>query len=89
MRWDTEAGLHVTRSDHVAEIRAKVMGCWVPKEADASFLDIETAFDAWRRMVASNSVLPPQHRAGFLVDYNSDAAQAIATPLPGMPEEVV
>jgi phospholipase D1/2 len=89
MRWDTEAGLHVTRSDHVAEIRAKVMGCWVPKEADASFLDIETAFDAWRRMVASNSVLPPQHRAGFLVDYDSDAAQAIATPLPGMPEEVV
>jgi len=89
MRWDTEAGLHVTRSDQVAELRARVMGCWLPKEADASFLDIETAFGAWQDMVGGNSVLPPRHRAGFLVDYDSDVAKAIAMPLPGMPEEVV
>lgn len=89
MRWDTEAGLHVTRRDQVADLRAKVMGCWLPQGAGASFLDIETGFDAWARMVASNSVLPPQHREGFLVDYDSDAARAIAMPLPGMPDEVV
>lgn len=89
MRWDTEAGLHVTRSDQIAEIRARVMGCWLPKDVEESFLNIDTCFDAWQRMVASNSVLPPQHREGFLVDYDSDAAKAIALPLPGMPEEVV
>lgn len=89
MRWDTEAGVHVTRSDQVADLRARVMGCWLPKDAGAPFFDIETAFGAWQRMVASNSVLPPRHREGFLVDYDSDAAKAIALPLPGMPEDVV
>jgi len=89
MRWDTEAGLHVTQADQVALIRERVMGCWLPKDAGSAFLDIDTGFAQWQRMVSSNSALPPQHRRGFLVDYDSDAAKAIGLPLPGMPDEVV
>lgn len=89
MRWDTEAGLHVTSPDQVALIRRRVMGCWLPRDAAPAFLNIDTAFAEWRRLVSENSAMPPRHRRGFLVDYASDAARATALPMPGVPEEVV
>lgn len=89
LRWDTEAGLHVTRSDQVALIRQRAMGHWLPEDAGPEFLNLDTAFGQWRRLVGSNSALPPRYRRGFLVEYDSDAAKAIAVPIPGMPEETV
>ncbi|ARU02324.1 phospholipase D family protein [Yoonia vestfoldensis] len=89
MRWDTEAGLHLTRKDHVAELRQRVMGVWLPQDAGPEFMDITTGFDHWKRLVGTNSALPPQHRRGFLVEYDSAAARAIATAVPGLPPEIV
>ncbi len=89
MRWDSEAGLHLTRKDHVAQVRTRVMGVWLPQGAEPAFLDVDTAFDRWKSLVRSNSVLPPQHRQGFLVEYDSDPARDMATPVPGVPPEVV
>lgn len=89
LRWDTESGLHVTRPEQVALIRQRAMGCWLPKDAEPGFLDTDAAFDHWHGLVLSNSALPPRHRRGFLVEYDSDAANAVAMPMPGMPAEVV
>lgn len=89
MRWDTEAGLHITDPEHVAELRRKVMGHWLPEGAGPEYLDPETAFRHWKELVDFNSVSPPESRKGFLVHYDSDPARQIAQPLPGMPEEIV
>jgi phospholipase D1/2 len=89
MRWDTEAGLYLDQPEHVQELRRRVMGHWLPPHSSAACLDPQTAFDHWRQLVESNSALPPCQRQGFLVRYDSDAARDIATPVPGMPEEVV
>lgn len=89
MRWDTEAGLHLTRRDQVDQIRHRVMGCWLPKDAGPEYLALDTAFDKWQRLVIGNGALPPRHRRGFLVEYDSDAANAIALSVPGIPPEVV
>ncbi len=89
MRWDTETGLHLTRKDHVAQVRARVMGVWLPRDAGPEFMDVPTGFDHWKRLVSTNSALPPQHRRGFLVEYDSDAARDMAAPVPGVPPEIV
>ncbi len=89
LRWDTEAGIYLNRPEHVAELRRRVMGHWLPKDAGDAFFDPATAFDHWRRLVEFNSASPPEKRRGFLVRYDSDAAREVATPAPGMPEEIV
>lgn len=89
LRWDTEAGLHLTCKDHVACVRQRVMGVWLPQDAGPEFMDVETGFDHWKRLVDTNSALPPQHRHGFLVEYDSAAAREMATAVPGLPPEIV
>ena len=89
MRWDTETGLYLDRPAHVTQLRKRVMGHWLPPDSGDAFLDPATAFDLWRELVETNSALPPGKRRGFLVRYDSDVARDIATPIPGMPEEIV
>lgn len=89
MRWDTEAGLHLTRKDHVTALRQRVMGVWLPQDAGPEFMDVATGFHHWKRLVGTNSALPPQHRRGFLVEYDSAAAREMATAVPGLPPEIV
>lgn len=89
LRWDTEAGLHITRKDQVDDMRQQAMGCWLPEGAGPEFMDCEDGFAHWSALVRTNGALPPQHRRGFLVEYDSDAARAMATPVPGMPADMV
>ena len=89
LRWDSEAGLHLTRTEQIGELRRRVMGHWLPEDAGAEYLDPETAFDNWRQLVEFNSASPPHVRRGFLVSYRSGAAREIAAPVPGIPEEMV
>ena len=89
LRWDTEAGLHITRKDQVNHLRQRVMGCWLPDDAGAEFMDCDSGFAHWSALVRTNSALPPQHRRGFLVEYDSDAARATAAPVPGVTPDLV
>jgi phospholipase D1/2 len=52
-------------------------------------MDVATGFAHWKRLVSTNSALPPQHRRGFLVEYDSAAAREMATAVPGLPPEIV
>jgi phospholipase D1/2 len=88
MRRDTETGLYLDKPEHVAELRRRVMGHWLPKDAGDEFLDPKTAFEHWRLLVETNSALPPSKRQGFLVRYDSDVARDIAPPDPGGPDDI-
>lgn len=89
MRWDTETGLYLDDAEHIAQVRQRVMGHWLPKDLGQEYLCPKTAFELWRELVETNSALPPSKRHGFLVGYDSDVARDIATPIPGMPQEMV
>ncbi|MFN3662950.1 phospholipase D family protein [Yoonia sp.] len=89
MRWDTEAGLHITRQDQVVHVRERVMSSWLPADAGPEYLDCAAAFAHWADLVRKNTKLPPQDRRGFLVTYDSDAARESATSVPGVPAEIV
>lgn len=89
MRWDTEAGLELTAPEHVAQVRRRVMGHWLPEDSPEAALVPETAFDHWRALADRNSRAAPRDRAGFLIRYESDPARKLALPVPGVPEEMV
>lgn len=89
LRWDTETGLHLTRADHVEQLRRRVMGNWLPADAGDRFLDLDTAFDAWRALARANGAARPEARRGFIVPYDPEAARETAQPVPGLPGELV
>ncbi|QYX57796.1 phospholipase [Roseovarius sp. SCSIO 43702] len=91
MRWDTEAGLLLTRPDQVDHFRRRILFNWLPKDVPdrEEYLDVTRGFEKWLRLVNDNSAAPPENRHGFLVRYDSDAAREMAAPLPGIPEESV
>ena len=91
MKWDTEAGLHLTDPDQVAHLRSRVMGHWLPKDLANRdrFFDTKQGFESWKTLIEGNSNLPPKSRRGFLVSYDSDAARDAAVTVPGLPEEAV
>ena len=91
MRWDTEAGLLLTRPDQVDHFRRRILFNWLPEDVPdrEEYLDVTRGFEKWLRLVNDNSAAPPENRHGFLVRYDSDAAREMAAPLPGIPEESV
>jgi len=89
MRWDTEAGLDLTRPDHVAALRDRVMGHWLPKGFTSADIDPATAFDRWKALADHNTRVAPPARKGFLVHYDSAPARELAAPVPGVPDEMV
>ncbi|RAP41180.1 phospholipase [Rhodovulum viride] len=93
MRWDTEAGIELTAARHVEQIRQRVMGYWLSRDADGQVdpeaLDPATAFEHWRVLADLNSRRRPERREGFLVHYDSDPARKLGLPVPGVPPEIV
>ncbi|TCP43070.1 phospholipase D family protein [Rhodovulum marinum] len=89
LRWDTEAGLEFRAAGHVAELRRRVMGHWLPPDAAPADLDPATAFDRWKALADRNSRLPPRDRRGFLVLHDLDPARDLGRPVPGLPDEMV
>ncbi|KJZ18563.1 phospholipase D family protein [Loktanella sp. S4079] len=87
--WDTEAGIEFTHPDETAQIRKRVMGHWLPEDAPAQSIIPASAFPYWQQIVNDNATQHPAGKQGFLVPYNATAAQKTATPVPGMPPEMV
>lgn len=89
LRWDTEAGLLVSDRAQVRHLRREVMGNWLPKDADDSFFDPGRAVSAWRALAIRNARKDPADREGFVLPYDIDAAEADATDVPVIPQEMV
>lgn len=89
LRWDTEAGLLLTKRTHVQRVRRSVMGHWLPEQADERYFDPARAVSAWRALALQNARLAPEDREGFVLPYDLKAAERDARELPVVPEELV
>lgn len=89
LKWDTEAGLHLTDRDQVCYLRDRLMRHWMPED---TIFDDDRCLDtvsAWRRTVLENGRRAPQERRGFLVPYDAEEAREFGVPAPGVPDEIV
>ena len=83
LRWDTEAGLDITRADQVAALRSAVMGAWLPKDHDATATAPDTAFAAWQDLALHNAETAPENRRGLIVPHDPEPARIFRTPAAG------
>lgn len=89
LRWDTEAGLHVSSQQDARRLRERVMRHWLPPDPDPRYLDPEQAVTMWRLLSLRNARLPPGRREGFILPYDREAAERLGRSVPGVPEEMV
>jgi len=91
LRWDTEAGLHLTLADRVVDTRHRALAHWLGAEAPTEpELSDGPAFVArLRRMLDRNAAQSPQDRRHFLVPYDRSRDRELARPIPGVPDEMV
>ncbi len=89
LRWDTEAGLLVTRRCDVQALRRRVFSHWLPENAGDGFYDSARAVAEWRRLALENTRKAPGDRAGFILPYDVEAAEADASVVPLIPDEMV
>lgn len=89
LRWDTEAGVVLTDTETVADLRTRLMAHWLPDGAGADFFDPERALQSWWALAARNAKLPPEKRRGFLLPYDLRLAEAFGRAFPLVPDEMV
>lgn len=89
LRWDTEAGVVLTRQAEVAELRRRLMEHWLPSDAGADLFDPARAVQRWRGLALRNARLPAERRRGFLLPYDLRAAEAFGRAMPLVPDEMV
>lgn len=89
MRWDTEAGVVLTDTGTVSDLRQRLMAHWLPENVGADFFDPDRAVQAWSALAARNSRLPPDKRRGFLLPYNLRLAETFGRSVPLIPDEMV
>lgn len=89
LRWDTEAGLRLSRPEEVTTLRRRIFAHWLPGDAGARHFAPETALEAWRALALDNARRAPEARRGFLLPFDLDATESWSQALPGLPEEIV
>ena len=90
LRWDTELGVEINRPDAVQDLRRRVMGAWLPTDANESFTNSHhTAVGQWRALAERNAATTPRSRQGFVLPHPRRAAKRFGKPLPGVPAEMV
>jgi phosphatidylserine/phosphatidylglycerophosphate/cardiolipin synthase-like enzyme len=89
LRWDTEAGVHLTGEDDVTDLRHRVMAHWLPDDAGPEAFELATAARSWAQIAWQNAGKPPVGRAGYLLPHDFAAAEAFGKDLPFLPPEFV
>ncbi|MGP6087398.1 phospholipase D family protein [Antarctobacter jejuensis] len=89
MRWDTELAVEITQAQRVAHARQRLLAHWwhdpLPDTARAP----QTLQGWWQREIAKNGICRPENRLGLLVPHDADKGADLATPLPGVTEDIV
>lgn len=85
MRWDTEAGL-AFQAASVAPTLARCRAHWRPDLGPGTG---GWTAAAWADAAARNAERAPEERPHFILPYAVTPAREIASPAPGMPEEMV
>jgi phospholipase D1/2 len=89
LRWDSEAGVVITRPGDVAALRRRLMAHWLPRGADACCLDPDRAAAAWAALASRNAARAATEREGFLLPYDAKPAEAFGRAFPLVPDELV
>ncbi len=89
LRWDTEAGLHLTRSEHVRALKDHVLSHWMPPDAIGGTKTDEAVFLTWKRIIEQDAKRAPEDRVARLVPYSEDAAREMGESTPYVPNELV
>lgn len=89
LKWDTEAGLVITRPGEVAALRRRAMEHWLPEGVPERFFAPETAVRAWAGLALTNARRAPEDRRGFILPYDLRAAEEFGRAFPVLPDEMV
>ena len=89
LRWDTEAGIHLTRTDHVQQLRARIFDHWMPNTGTAPAQNLLQLFEDWRDRVWSDVNRAPKDRRCRLLPYDITAAEKLGKAAPFVPNELV
>jgi phosphatidylserine/phosphatidylglycerophosphate/cardiolipin synthase-like enzyme len=89
LRWDTEAGVVMTRSKDVTSLRERLMKHWLPEDASADYFDAQRAVPAWWALASRNARMAPDKRRGFLLPYDLKSAEDFGRAFPLVPDEMV
>ncbi|MFC3616019.1 phospholipase D family protein [Lutimaribacter marinistellae] len=89
LRWDTEAGIHLTDETHVLMLWQRAITHWFgdmiidpDEEPQESVLEVAAALE-------DNHSRPPERRNHFLLPYDSTRAENLAAHVPAVPDELV
>nr|WP_280517783.1 phospholipase D-like domain-containing protein [Falsirhodobacter halotolerans] len=89
LTWDSEAGVYLNGRRDVGELRRRVMGHWLPRDAPAEFFALDSAVRAWTDLAHSNLHRAPAERRGFILPYDLTRAERFGRHAPGVPDEMV
>ncbi|WP_425093473.1 hypothetical protein [Tropicimonas sp. S265A] len=89
MRWDTEAGLLLTDREIVSDLRQRAFKHWFGTFAPDLSGPAPQIVEWVAGAAAENMVTAPAERKHFLLPYPFGRDAALASPLPGVPDEMV
>jgi phospholipase D1/2 len=89
LRWDTEAGLHLTRAAHVTDLRNRIFAHWMPDLGVAPEAGVAPFFAAWKRAVEDDMARPPEQRSTRLLPYDETTARRFGENVALVPNEIV
>ena len=89
LSWDTEAGVELTSTGLVTDLRSRCVSHWLAGGDSSAFTTGADAIEAWSRLGAANVAAAPQNRRGFLGPYDIEPGRRFGRKLSGIPEEMV
>ncbi len=89
LRWDTEAGLHLTERARIDPLWPRALRHWLGDDAPDPFGDAVSVVAQINASMAENADLAPRKRRHFLLPFDPEAQAKLASPLPFVPDEMV
>ncbi len=90
MRWDTEAGVHLTRAGDIRLLWRRMLSHWFRDVPVPDPLEDQMAFVTWMNgQMAQNMATSPVERRHFLLPYPRGRDVDLGTRLPGVPDAMV
>ncbi len=89
LRWDTEAGLHLTDPRHVAHLWQRVRNHWLSRHAPVWAGDAVGFVQALAETLRENAQMPVGARRHFLLPHDRTWEARLAARVPGVPDEMV
>ena len=88
-RWDTEAGLHLTKRSQVEPLWPRALSHWMGAHAPDPFGEATSVVTQINDSIAANAQMQPEERLHFLLPFDHEPQAKLARTLPFVPDEMV